>query len=455
MAPPGAPEGAGASRASLGVAALLLAAQDVLAARFGAAAVHGELSAFTRAGSGHCYFTLKDADGAPALLRCAMFRRAAALLDFAPAEGQQVELRGRIAIYEARGELQLVVESMRRLGAGALYEEFLRRRARLALEGLFDAARKRPLPAFPQRVAVVTSLAAAALADVLAALARRSPHVAVLVVPCLVQGAEAPASIERALAAAAAQASVQLVLLVRGGGSLEDLWAFNDERVARAVAACRVPVVAGIGHESDVTLADLAADLRAATPTAAAEVAVPAAEEARRRLDHLDARLAAAVRRRLDAAGQRLDGLANRVARLSRRLGSEATRLAWLDRRLAAALDRAAAARGAWGPLARQRLAHAARQAIASRRSTLDTLEARLASLDPARVLARGYAWVLDARGAPVVSSAQVRRGDAIEAVWADGRVRAAVEQVIAGPAVAGSEVPPAGHDAGRAGAPA
>ncbi|HKX95478.1 MAG TPA: exodeoxyribonuclease VII large subunit, partial [Methylibium sp.] len=237
------------------VAALVHAVGDALAARFGAVAVRGELAGFQRAASGHCYFTLKDADGSAAL-RCAMFRRAASLLDFAPADGALVELRGRLAVYEPRGELQFIVESMRRAGAGALYERFLRLKAQLEAEGLFDAARKRPLPAFPRRIGIVTSLAAAALHDVLTALARRAPQVQAIVYPSPVQGAEAPAALAAAIEAAGRRAEVDTLIVCRGGGSLEDLWAFNEALVVRAIAACPLPVVVGVGHETDVTLAD-------------------------------------------------------------------------------------------------------------------------------------------------------------------------------------------------------
>ena len=269
-----------AARAPWSVAALLVATADALASRFGAVTVRGELSGFSRAASGHCYFSLKDAGGAPALLRCAMFRRAASLVDFAPADGQQVELRGRLGVYDARGELQLVVESLQRVGAGALFEEFLRRRARLAAEGLFEPGRKRPLPSYPRALGIVTSPGAAALRDVLTALQRRSPQVRVVIYPSLVQGADAPAALVAALQRAGDRAEVDALLLVRGGGALEDLWAFNDERVVRAIAACPLPVVSGVGHETDITLADLVADLRAATPTAAAELAAPLQSEA-------------------------------------------------------------------------------------------------------------------------------------------------------------------------------
>ncbi len=261
---------------ALSVAALLLAAGDALRARLGAVTVRGELSGFMRAASGHCYFTLKDSDGAAAVLRCAMFRRAASLLDFDPREGQQVEVRGRITVYEARGELQCVVEAMLPQGAGSLYELFLRHKARLEAAGLFDAARKRPLPRYPRAIGVVSSLAAAALSDVLTALARRAPQVQVFVYPSAVQGAEAPMQLVQAIVLAGVRAEVDTLIVCRGGGSIEDLWAFNDEAVVRAIASCPVPVVCGVGHETDLTLADLAADLRAPTPTAAAELAAPA-----------------------------------------------------------------------------------------------------------------------------------------------------------------------------------
>ena len=244
------------------VSALVHAVGDALAARFGAVAVRGELASFQRAASGHCYFTLKDADGSAAL-RCAMFRRAASLLDFAPADGALVELRGRLAVYEPRGELQFVAEHMRALGAGSLYEQFLARKAKLEAEGLFAPQRKRALPRYPRSIGIVSSLGAAALHDVLVALARRAPQVSVVVYPSLVQGAEAPAALAAAVALAGQRREVDTLILARGGGSLEDLWAFNDEALVRAIALSAIPVVCGVGHETDVTLADFVADLRA------------------------------------------------------------------------------------------------------------------------------------------------------------------------------------------------
>ena len=323
-----------------GVTALLQAASDALSARFGACVVRGEISGLMQAASGHSYFALKDVDAGDGALRCAMFRRASMLLDFRPADGQRVEARGRLGVYGPRGELQLVVESMQRSGAGALYERFLKLRARLADEGLFDEALKRPIPAFPRRVGVVTSLAAAALHDVLTALARRAPHVEVVVYPSAVQGVDAPAALVAAIELANRRAEVETLILCRGGGSLEDLWAFNDERVARAVRGSAIPLVCGVGHETDVTLADLAADLRAPTPTAGAELAAPPRAAC---LDALGAR-AALMRRRVsdlcDAHAQRLDHAALRLARPAEALSRKNRGIEVLAHRLAAAGER-------------------------------------------------------------------------------------------------------------------
>ncbi|MBL8360695.1 MAG: exodeoxyribonuclease VII large subunit [Rubrivivax sp.] len=420
----------GAGAGPWGVAALLLAARDAVAARFGAADVRGEISAYTRAASGHCYFTLKDADGAPALLRCAMFRRAAAMLDFVPAEGQQVRLRGRLSVYEARGELQLVVEAMQRVGAGTLYEQFLRLRDRLAALGLFDSAHKRALPREPRALGVVTSLGAAALHDVLTALARRAPNVRVVVYPCTVQGTEAPPSIVSALAEANRRAEVQALLLVRGGGSLEDLWSFNDERVVRAIAESRLPVVCGVGHETDVTLADLVADLRAPTPTAAAELAAPSRDELLAALAAREQLLQRALQRAAQVQAQRLDRLSLRLGAPARMVGAQQQRLALLRARMAAALRLPVAAqRQALQELStRLPRAWAVTQADHARR--LDARAQRLVSLDPHRVLQRGYAWVEDASGRPIISASALTVGDTVQARWADGRASTLVQAV-------------------------
>jgi exodeoxyribonuclease VII large subunit len=297
--------GAGPSgRRVWSVSALLAAVAEVVDAGFAACTVRGEISGFTRAASGHCYFNLKDPGGGAAL-RCAMFRRAALLAGWLPRDGDAVELRGRLSVYEPRGELQFVVEAMQRSGSGALYERFLRLRALLEAEGLFDPAAKRPLPTFARAVGVVTSLAGAALHDVATTLARRSPHVRVIVYPSLVQGVEAPAALCGAISAAASRNEVDVLVVCRGGGSLEDLWAFNDERVVRAVRAAPMPVVSGVGHETDVTLADLAADLRAPTPTAAAELVAQAMRPAREQLASSEAALGRRMHAGLEREAQR------------------------------------------------------------------------------------------------------------------------------------------------------
>lgn len=417
------PEPAPAAPASRAwsVAALLLAVSDALASRLGAVTVRGEISGFTRAASGHCYFSLKDSEGQAALLRCAMFRRAAGLLDFRPADGQQVELRGRITVYESRGELQCVAESLQRLGDGSLYELFLKLRARLAAAGLFDAGRKRPLPAHPRRIGVVTSLGAAALHDVLTAVARRAPHVAVVVYPCLVQGPEAPAQIERAIAQANARQEVDLLIVCRGGGSLEDLWSFNDEAVVRAVAGSQLPLVCGVGHETDTCLAELAADLRAPTPTAAAELATPLRSEALARLQALALALRRAVQRRLDMQAQRLDRLALQIGRPARLLGQQSARLDRLGARHRQALDLTLAQhQRRLDDLARRLLA-GLQQQLRLRGDRVERLALRLAANDPRQVLARGYAWLTDGDGRPVTQAAGLAAGRRLAAQWADG----------------------------------
>lgn len=415
----------GGDRARIwGVGALVQAVGDALSVRFGGCVVRGELSGFTRAASGHGYFTLKDENG-QASLRCAMFRRALSQVDFQPADGMLVEVRGQLSVYEARGELQLVVEGMQRAGAGALFEQFLRLKAKLEAQGLFDSARKRGIPRHPRRVAVITSLAAAALRDVLTALARRAPHVEVVVLPCAVQGSEAPPQIVQALAELALAhrggLSFDAAILCRGGGSLEDLWAFNDERVVRAVVACPVPVICGVGHETDITLADLAADLRAPTPTAAAELVAQDRRAALDALGELGRRLNLRLNQRLDAQAQRLDQAALRLARPSQALAAHTQRQALLTHRLERA--RSACLQRAEQQLhvlqARWQRAPQAQWPL--HRHRLEGLEGRLQALDPQRVLERGYAWLSDPAGHPLSSVNQVAAGDAVRGVLADG----------------------------------
>lgn len=417
-------------RSVWGVAALLLAASDAITARLGAVAVRGEISGFSRAGSGHCYLSLKDADGAAALLRCAMFRRAAALLDFDPRDGLQVELRGRLGVYEPRGELQLVVESMRRLGAGSLYEEFLRLRARLEQQGLFDVARKRPLPALPRRIAVVTSGSAAAWQDVMSALRRRAPQVELVLVPSLVQGPDAPAALVSALQRAGQLGAVDLVLLVRGGGSLEDLWAFNDERVVRAVAACARPLICGVGHESDVTLADLAADLRAPTPTAAAELAAPERNELLQALAQRAQVLQRAVQRQLERQAQRLDATALRLGPAATAVSTQLQKLRGLAARLSVAVNAHRPRRQQDLQLRAERLQRSLRAGLNLAQARLQAQAERLQALDPRAVLSRGFVWVEDLQARPLVSVHALALQTQVRAVWADGAARARIESI-------------------------
>lgn len=414
------------------VGALCRAIADALEARFNPVAVRGEITGFSRAASGHCYFTVKDANGQ---LRCAMFRRAALLLDFSPRDGELVELRGRLGVYEARGDLQFIVESMQRAGQGALFEQFLRLKAGLEAEGLFDAARKRPLPLQPRGIGLVTSLGAAALHDVVTALRRRVPHIPVVLVPTPVQGAGAPASLVASLSklyqmAQQAQApgadltqipAIDVILLVRGGGSIEDLWAFNDERLARTIVQSPVPLVCGVGHETDFTIADFCADLRAPTPTAAAELVSQPRDVWLRALDLQGGRLGDAVQRQVDARYQRLDQVAARLGRPSSLAARQHLQLARLAQRMRHAVHlRTQRQQHAQAVLA-SGLTQALHQRLRAQAERVDRAELRLGLLDPRLVLQRGYAMLTDSAGRAVVSTAQASPGDALKATLADG----------------------------------
>lgn len=353
-----------------------------------------------------------------------MFRRAAGLLDFSPRDGDQVEVRGRLAVYEPRGDLQLVVESLQRAGQGALFEQFLQRKARLEAEGLFEPERKRALPVMPRAVGLVTSLGAAALHDVVTALRRRVPHIPVILAPAVVQGAGAPAELVRALQLLYnLEPAVDVILLVRGGGSIEDLWAFNDETLARTIVQSPVPLICGVGHETDFTIADFCADLRAPTPTAAAELVSAPQAMWLGAIDLLGERLEDAMSTRIDMLGQRLDQAAARLGRPSALVARQQLRLAHQSQRLRyAVLSRT------------ERLAHVPRsisadfprkleRAVAERRERLERVALRLKLLDPALVLQRGYAWLTGADGRAIVSAKKLNPGDAVVARLADGSV--------------------------------
>lgn len=427
------------------VGSLCRAIADALEARFNPVAVRGEITGFSRAGSGHCYFTLKDASGQ---IRSAMFRRAATLLDFQPRDGELVEVRGRLGVYEARGDLQLIVESMQRAGQGALFEQFLRLKSRLEGEGLFDSARKRGLPLMPRGIGVVTSLGAAALHDVVTALRRRVPHIPVVLAPALVQGAQAPASICAALSklyrhaeAARAPAAkpalgeapdpvpVDVILLVRGGGSIEDLWAFNDEQVARMVVASPVPLISGVGHETDFTIADFCADLRAPTPTAAAELVSQPRAVWLGALDLLAERLQAAVQRQMDLRHQRLDGATQRLGRPSGLVGRQQLQLARHAQRMRHAVLLKLQRMAQENQALRARLPLALERRVGAQSDRLERAALRLQLLDPRLVLQRGYALLTDAQGQPVTRPAQVRPGDALVGRLAEGEIDLTVSQ--------------------------
>ena len=405
------------------VGALLRAIAESLQARFNPVAVRGELTGFSRAASGHCYFSLKDEQGQ---VRCAMFRRAATLLDFSPRDGQLVELRGRLGVYEPRGELQLVVESMQQAGQGNLFEQFLLLKARLEVEGLFDAARKRSLPLIPRAIGIVTSLGAAALHDVLTTLQRRTPHIPVVIYPASVQGAQAVAELRAALLGAFQRQPadmVEVLLLVRGGGAIEDLWAFNDEQLARTIAASPVPLVSGIGHETDFTIADFVADVRAPTPTAAAELCAQPRSSWLDGLDLAFSRLQTGVERQLQSHNQRLDWAASRISRPSHLVTRQQSRLS----AVAQGLNQAMRALMRHEQLTLQALGANLPRAVGATgqraRHRLERAQLRLELLDPRLVLQRGYSWLAELNGEPITSVKTTHIGQPVRATLADGQV--------------------------------
>jgi exodeoxyribonuclease VII large subunit len=366
--------------------------------------VAGELSGVKKASSGHWYFCLKDAS---AQIDCVMWLTRARFLDFRPEDGQKVEVRARVTLYEARGSYQLAVEEVRRAGLGALFEAFAKLKAKLEAEGLFEAARKRPLPAFPRAIGIVTSPSAAALRDVLTTLARRSRMIPVIVYPAQVQGEMAATQIARAIAVANARAECDVLIVCRGGGSLEDLWPFNEEAVARAIAASRLPVVSGVGHETDFSIADFVADLRAPTPTAAAAAASPDREALGADLAALRRRIARDLRRVLENSAQRLDHAARRLLTPAERLARERERVAQCARRMRVA----------------------ARNRDKLRRLTLAGLRTALGHLDPTQVLGRGYSIVRDDAGHVLASSKSLAPGDALDVTFAEGGAAVSVRQ--------------------------
>ena len=408
--------------------------------------VEGEVSNLTRAASGHWYFSLKDAN---AQVRCVMFRGRNQFADFTPANGDHVEIRALPSLYEARGEFQLGAESIRRAGAGRLYEAFLKLKAKLEAEALFDPLGKRTLPRFPRCIGIVTSPQAAALHDVLTALARRMPGLPVILYPTPVQGTGAGAQIAAAIRTASARAECDVLLVCRGGGSLEDLWAFNDEAVARAIAASPIPVVSGVGHETDFTLADFAADLRAPTPTAAAELASPARQELLSQLEQLARQLQHHLVRRQQNETQRLDYLARRLVHPAELLRRQQLELSQLAQRLHQAVrsrltreqiqvtqlsqrlmtPRHAIRREQLGLDALSaRSRRAVQNGLMQRQLTLARLGSSLDHLSPDGVLARGYSIVQMENGTVVQDAATLQSGNNIKIQLHRGQVRATVK---------------------------
>jgi exodeoxyribonuclease VII large subunit len=409
--------------------------------------VAGELSNVKKAPSGHWYFCLKDPG---AQVECAMFRTRAQFLDFRPENGLQVEVRARVTLYEPRGNYQLVVEEIRKAGLGALYEAFEKLKAKLQAEGLFEADRKRALPSYPRAIGIVTSPAAAALRDVLTTLARRAAMVPVIVYPAQVQGEAAAGQIARAIEIANSRAEVDVLIVCRGGGSLEDLWAFNEEVVARAIAASSLPVVSGVGHETDFSIADFVADVRAPTPTAAAAAASPDRESLGVQIVALGRRLSRDMKRIVDVRAQRLDHASRRLLTPAERLARDRGRIAQCARRLrltsAAAQNLRRIALEALAPRLRralpdmqaerrgtlrlqERLRATLARGLREREGRLASLRTALGHLDPTQVLARGYSIVRDPDGHVRTTSAGLESGGALDITFAEGGAAVTVKR--------------------------
>ncbi len=367
--------------------------------------VSGEISNLTRAASGHWYFSLKDAG---AQVRCVMFKGRNSYLDWAPKEGDKVEARCTVTLYEARGEFQLTIEFLQRAGLGVLFEAFEKLKGKLQAEGLFDSGLKQAIPAHPKQIGIVTSADAAALRDVLSTLKRRMPSIPVIIYPTPVQGKGAAALIAEAISSADQRAECDVLILCRGGGSMEDLWSFNEEVVARAIAACHIPTISGVGHETDFTICDFVADRRAATPTAAAELVTPSREAMLNTLNQLGAQLKRACLSMLNQRTQALDYLARRLISPMQQIAQQKTQLAQ----------------------AAYRLNNSMQQQLSAKKQQLLRLSQNLAHLNPRAVLTRGYAFVQNKDGAIINTSAQLQSGEAVSLTFGSGSADATVTQV-------------------------
>jgi exodeoxyribonuclease VII large subunit len=389
----------------LSVTELNRMARDVLERSFPLFWISGEISNMTRAASGHWYFSLKDSS---AQVRCVMFRGRNSYLDWQPREGDKVEARAVVTLYEARGDFQLTVEFLQRAGLGALFEAYERLKQKLEAEGLFDPARKKSIPEHPRRIGIVTSPDAAALHDVLTTLRRRMPSIPVVIYPTPVQGKEAGAKIAAAIDTAGARNECDVLIICRGGGSIEDLWQFNEEIVARAIAACPIPTISGVGHETDFTIADFAADRRAPTPTAAAEMVAPDRAVLLRQLQQLQQQMARQMGYLLQRRMQQLDYLAKRLLSPAQQIRNQGGHLNQLSLRLNTAM----------------------RSRLQRQQQALLRLEQNLHHLNPTGVLSRGYALVLDAEGRVVRASSQLQIGEQVSLTLAEGAADATISQI-------------------------
>ena len=432
----------------ISVSTLNRIARERLESAFSLCWVSGEVSNLTFAASGHVYFSLKDAT---AQVRCVMFRNRAQLLGWRLENGQHIEARVLVTLYEARGDFQLNVEAARKAGVGNLYEQFLRLKEKLEREGLFASESKRPLPAFPHRIGIVTSTQAAALRDVLTTLTRRTPHVDIVLYPTPVQGDGAAAQIAAAIRSAGERQECDVLIVCRGGGNLEDLWPFNDEGVARAIRACSIPVISGVGHETDFTIADFAADQRAPTPTAAAELAAPERSALIARLSDYRLALRRQTGRNIEQRSQYLDGLARRLLHPAQGLAQQRDKLVNLQRRLDNGLTQTSSrgrntlatlsrrlllVRPDTGRVARRLEALAPKlrsewqKSLLNKSGDLTRIAASLSHLNPNAVLARGYSIVTDERGIILRDSQSLEPNDRIAVCFHSGRAEAIISSV-------------------------
>ena len=411
--------------------------------------IAGEVSNLTRAASGHYYFSLKDSR---AQVRCAMFKGAAMRLAKPLKEGDHIEVSGKISIYEARGEFQITVNEVWLKGLGQLYEAYERLKAQLQAEGAFSAERKKPLPARPQCIGIVTSLAAAALRDVVTTLNRRAPEIPVIVYPTPVQGTGSELQIAQAIKTASQRAECDVLIVCRGGGSIEDLWAFNEEPVVRAIEACAIPVVSGVGHETDFTLADFVADVRAPTPTGAAELVSPNRQESLHRLAQAKGRLKTVLEQRYFDASQKLDWLARQIRHPRQKLDEQRTYIHKLAQTLSYSMTQNVRAHTARFERQTQALkhcrpdisvyrqdinrfqttlSHAFRQLLAHRRQSLMAQTALLEAVSPQQILERGFSVVKNTRGQVIRNANVLKQGQKLHITFADGEtdVRVTKEQ--------------------------